>query len=271
MSSSFDSLDERLIVIHCEGEPYRIRLVFWNYDYEMSNLDILHLDLCYLSRFIFISPQITSQAGTVAAQLRVEAEVCGEARRPCSEKWILKWICHILKACSACSSKVVGSLRFLVDPKVTTRCIALPNPFFAQSFRSGNVEMINSSKERLYKEELLTLTFWSTLPFQYRSDHSGKTGLPFTELQSFTSSVPPVRPPPVRSNAWKPGAARPTPRGRGWRRSGDGNGDFLWLKTRWISLYQLTFQHFMKVSTTPDVPWKLSIQKLQANFSTTKF
>ena len=91
MSSSFDSLDERLIVIHCEGKPYRIRLVFWNYDYKIrSNLDILHLDLCYLSRCIFISPQITSQAGTVAAQLRVEAEVCGEARRPCSEKWILK-------------------------------------------------------------------------------------------------------------------------------------------------------------------------------------
>ena len=175
----------------------------------------------------------------------------------------------------ACSSKVVGSLRFFVDPKVTTRCIALPNPFFAQSFRSGNVEMINSSKERLYKEELLAVTFWSTLPFQYRSDHSGKTGLPFTkELQSFTSVLRasrPVRPPPVRSNAWKPGAARPTPRGRGWRRSGDGNGDFLWLKTRWISLYQLTFQHFMKVSTTPDVPWKLSIQKLQADISTTIF
>lgn len=160
MSSSFDSLNLHVNVIPCPPpfsrsltmkDWYWIRLVFWNYDYEMSNLDILHLDLCYLSRFIFISPQITSQAGTVAAQLRVEAEVCGEARRPCSEKWILKWICHILKACSACSSKVVGSLRFLVDPKVTTRCIALPNPFFAQSFRSGNVEMINSSKERLYK------------------------------------------------------------------------------------------------------------------------
>ena len=104
MSSSFDSLNLHVNVIPCPPpfsrsltmkDWYWIRLVFWNYDYKMSNLDILHLDLCYLSRFIFISPQITSQAGTVAAQLRVEAEVCGEARRPCSEKWILKWICHI--------------------------------------------------------------------------------------------------------------------------------------------------------------------------------